>query len=95
MLDISNLKPASYTVRIVQDESGINSMSLSDESGINSMSLSDESDINTSASYTETSLNALTVAKIEEIAQQRGYTLEGSNKADKIASFLEQQNAAE
>ena len=95
VLDISNLKPASYTVRIVQDESGINSMSLSDESGINSMSLSDESDINTSASYTETSLNALTVAKIEEIAQQRGYTLEGSNKADKIASFLEQQNAAE
>lgn len=44
--------------------------------------------------YTEDSLNALTVAQIEAIAEAEGYTLTGNTKAEKIASFLEQQAAA-
>ena len=44
--------------------------------------------------YTEEELNALTVAQIELIAKAKGYTLTGSDKAAKIASFLEAQGAA-
>lgn len=44
--------------------------------------------------YTETELNALTVAQIETIAKAKGYTLTGSDKAAKIASFLAAQAAA-
>ena len=44
--------------------------------------------------YTETELNALTVAQIETIAKAKGYTLTGSNKAEKIASFIAAQTAA-
>lgn len=45
--------------------------------------------------YTEDELNALTVAQIEGLAAYKGYTLSGSNKAEKIASFLEAQTAAQ
>ena len=44
--------------------------------------------------YTEEELNALTVAQIETIAKAKGYTLTGSDKAAKIASFLAAQTAA-
>lgn len=44
--------------------------------------------------YTEEELNALTIAQIETIAKAKGYTLTGSSKADKIASFLAAQTAA-
>ena len=44
--------------------------------------------------YTEEELNALTVAQIETIAKAKGYTLTGSNKAEKIASFIAAQTAA-
>lgn len=44
--------------------------------------------------YTEEELNAMTVAKIEKIAQAKGYTLTGGTKAEKIASFLAAQGAA-
>lgn len=44
--------------------------------------------------YTEEELNALTVAQIETIAAAKGYTLTGSNKTEKIASFIEAQTAA-
>lgn len=46
-------------------------------------------------SWTEEELNALTVEKIEGLAAYKGYTLSGSNKAEKIASFLEAQTAAQ
>ena len=42
--------------------------------------------------YTEDMLSKITVADIEKIAESRGYTLTGSTKEEKIASFLEQQN---
>ncbi len=44
--------------------------------------------------YTEAELNALTVSQIETIAKAKGYTLTGSTKAEKIASFLAAQTAA-
>lgn len=42
--------------------------------------------------YTEEMLNGMTVANIEALAAGRGYTLTGTSKDDKIASFLAQQN---
>ena len=45
--------------------------------------------------YTEDELNALTVAKIEGLAAFKGYNLTGSNKEEKIASFIEAQAAAQ
>ena len=42
--------------------------------------------------YTEEMLNGMTVPNIETLAAGRGYTLTGTTKDDKIASFLAQQN---
>lgn len=49
---------------------------------------------NMSAGYTTEQLSAMTVAQIEELATQLGYTLSGSTKDEKITAFLEQQAAA-
>lgn len=45
-------------------------------------------------SWTAEELDALTVEKIEGLAKYKGYTISGSNKGEKIASFIEQQQAA-
>lgn len=42
--------------------------------------------------YTHTDLSDMTVSQIEALAAERGYTLEGANKEEKITSFLDQQN---
>lgn len=42
--------------------------------------------------YTEEMLSGMTVANIDALAATRGYTLSGTTKDDKIASFLAQQN---
>jgi len=44
--------------------------------------------------WTESELNAMTVTQIEGLAAYKGYTLTGSNKAEKITSFLAAQMAA-
>lgn len=44
--------------------------------------------------WTESELTAMTVTQIEGLAAYKGYTLTGSNKAEKIASFLAAQTAA-
>lgn len=44
--------------------------------------------------WTESELNAMTVTQIEGLAAYKGYTLTGSNKAEKITSFLAAQTAA-
>lgn len=44
--------------------------------------------------WTESKLNAMTVTQIEGLAAYKGYTLTGSNKAEKITSFLAAQTAA-
>jgi len=42
--------------------------------------------------YTEEMLTSMTIADLEAIAAARGYTITGTSKDEKIASFLEQQN---
>lgn len=42
--------------------------------------------------HTQESLGAMTVSQIEALAAERGYTLTGATKDEKISSFLEQQN---
>lgn len=42
--------------------------------------------------YTRSDLEGMTVSQIEAEAADRGYTLEGSNKEEKINSFISQQN---
>lgn len=42
--------------------------------------------------YTQSDLESMTVSQIEDLANERGYTLTGSNKEEKIASFIGQQN---
>lgn len=42
--------------------------------------------------YTQQELEAMTVSQIEALATELGYTITGSNKADKIASFLTAQS---
>ena len=44
--------------------------------------------------WTESELNGMTVAQIEGLAAYMKYTIEGSNKPEKIASFLAAQTAA-
>lgn len=44
--------------------------------------------------WTESELSAMTVTQIEGLAAYKGYTLTGSNKAEKITSFLAAQTAA-
>ncbi len=44
--------------------------------------------------WTDEELNSMTVTQIEGLAAYKGYTLTGSNKAEKIASFIEAQTAA-
>lgn len=44
--------------------------------------------------YTEEELSVLTISQIETIAKEKGYTLTGNDKAEKIASFLAAQTAA-
>lgn len=74
VLDISELKPAAYTVTT---QTGA-AVEAADNDG----------------TFTEEELNALTVAQIEGLAAYKGYTLTGSNKVEKIASFLAEQTAA-
>lgn len=41
--------------------------------------------------YTEEELSAMTIAQIKALAEELGYTITKSLKADIIAEFLEQQ----
>lgn len=41
--------------------------------------------------YTEEELTAMTIAEIKALAQELGYTITASLKADIIAEFLQQQ----
>ncbi len=42
--------------------------------------------------YTQSELESMTISQIETLAAERDYTLTGSNKEEKIASFLIQQS---
>lgn len=76
VLDISELKPAAYTVYTQGTAAAA------------------EPETVEKTEWTETELNALTVTQIEGLAAYKGYTLTGSNKGEKITSFLAAQTAA-
>lgn len=80
VLDISELKPAAYTVYTASVGGENNAVG--------------EPQIIEKTEWTEAELNALTVAKIEGLAAYKGYTLTGNNKEEKIASFIAAQSAA-
>ena len=42
--------------------------------------------------YTQADLEAMTIAEIKAIAEERGYTITETLKADIITEFLTQQN---
>ncbi len=82
VLDISELQPAAYTVN----------MAAGGAAGVAVHST--EPEVIEKTQWTESELNSMTVAQIEGLAAYKGYTLTGSNKAEKIASFLAAQTAA-
>ena len=51
----------------------------------------EEADTDESGTLSEDELNALTIAQIRAIAEEKGYTITATRKADMIAEFLEQQ----
>jgi len=53
-----------------------------------------EADTNEDGSLSEEELTALTIAQIKAIAEDKGYTITATRKADIIAEFLEEQTAA-
>ncbi len=86
VLDISELKPAAYTVyTAAQAVEGVAAYSAEVEII--------EKEVEKHA-WTESELNAMTVDQIEGLAAYKKYTLTGSTKAEKIASFLSAQEAA-
>lgn len=42
--------------------------------------------------YTEEQLNSMTIAQVKALANDLGYTIKATVKADIIAEFLKQQN---
>ncbi|MCM1217227.1 MAG: phage major capsid protein [Lachnospiraceae bacterium] len=86
VLDISELKPAAYMVyAAAQAAEGVAAYSADVEIT--------EKEVEKTA-WTESELNKMTVEQIEGLAAYKKYTLTGSNKAEKIASFLAAQAAA-
>lgn len=91
VLDISELKPAAYmvytqgTAGAAEAAEGVAAYSAEPEV------IEKEVEKKT---WTESELNGMTVAQIEGLAAYMKYTVEGSNKPEKIASFLAAQTAA-
>lgn len=81
VLDISELKPAAYTV-------------YSAEQVVEGVVTDNASQIVEKTVWTESELENMTVAQIEGLAAYMKYTISGSNKSEKIASFLTAQEAA-
>lgn len=86
VLDISELQPAAYTVAVAAGEAAGVAAYAAVPDVI-------EKEVEKNA-WTESELNGMTVEQIEGLAAYKKYTLTGSNKADKIASFLAAQTAA-
>lgn len=80
LLDISGLQPMTYIVTTQNAGAAAAAASI---------------EVVEKTSWTEAELNDLTIEKIEGLAQYKGYTLSGTTKADKIASFLAAQEAAQ
>lgn len=85
VLDISELRPAAYTVY---------NAAQSAAEGVAAYSIEPETVEIEKQTWAESELSNMTVDQIEGLAAYKKYTLTGSNKAEKIASFLEAQTAA-
>lgn len=84
VLDISELKPAAYTVITKSGE----------EVETSRQAVSEPVEVEVEKTvWTEEELSNMTVAQIEGLAAYMKYTIEGSNKSEKIASFLAVQAA--
>ncbi|MCM1089093.1 MAG: phage major capsid protein [Muribaculaceae bacterium] len=81
VLDISELKPAAYTVYTA---------GLAAAEGVAAYSAPE---VIEKTEWTESELNSMTTGQIEGLAAYKKYTLTGSTKAEKIASFLAAQAA--
>lgn len=53
----------------------------------------EEADSDSDGQLSESELNELTIAKIRAIANEKGYTITKTRKAEIIAEFLSQQEA--
>lgn len=87
VLDISELVPASYTVTTATAAAQTVALAAAG-------SQQPVVTVQEKTEWTAEELDAIKVEQIEGLAKYMGYTLSGSNKGDKIASFIEQQTAA-
>lgn len=87
VLDISELKPAAYVVYTTAAGEAVGTAAYTAEPEIIEKEVEKKT-------WTEAELTDMTVAQIEGLAAYMKYTIEGSNKAEKIASFLAAQTAA-
>ncbi|MBD5498023.1 MAG: phage major capsid protein [Lachnospiraceae bacterium] len=87
VLDISELKPAAYTVH--------NTTAAVSAESIATYQVAEPKIVEVEkAEWTESELNNLTVQQIEGLAAYRKYTVSGNTKPEKIASFIAEQTAA-
>ena len=91
VLDISELQPAAYLIYTAAAGAAVSAAAYTAE-GV--AAHTGESETVEKTQWTEDELNALTIPQIEGLAAYMKYTVEGSNKAEKIASFLAAQTAA-
>lgn len=87
VLDISELVPARYTV--TTETAAAQTVALAAAGSPQPVVTVQEK-----TEWTAEELDKMTVAQIEGLAAYKGYTLSGSNKGEKIASFVAQQEAA-
>lgn len=95
VLDISELRPAAYVVYTQAADATVSQAAYMAE-GVAAYTPEPEiieKEIEKKA-WTESELNNMTVTQIEGLAAYMKYTVEGSNKAEKITSFLAAQTAA-
>lgn len=95
VLDISELQPAAYMVYTAAAGAAASTASYMAEGAAAYTGEPEviEKEVE-KKTWTEAELSELTVAKIEGLATYKGYTLTGSDKQAKIASFLAAQTAA-
>lgn len=90
VLDISELQPAAYAVYNAAADAAVTAAYTAEGMA----AYSAEPQIIEKTYWTESELNGMTVPQIEGLAAYMRYTIEGSNKAEKITSFLATQTAA-
>ena len=95
VLDISELRPAAYMVYTAAAGAAVGTEEYGVEGAAAYTAKPEivEKEVE-KKTWTQEELNGLTVAKIEGLAAYKGYTLTGSDKREKITSFLAAQSEA-